>query len=64
MTTGWGQFGHKGHNVNKLSRGTWWCYITNVNVLCLVVSDKNIFPIDSYSKRASSQAGPLNIPCA
>ena len=38
------------------------CYITNVNVLCLVVSDKKIFHIDSYSERASSQAGPLNIP--
>ena len=30
--------------------------------LCLVVTDKMIFPIDSYSERASSWAGPLNIP--
>ena len=38
--------------------------MTNINVLGLVVSDKKIFPIDSYSERASSQAGSLNSHCA
>ena len=33
----------------------------NINALCLVVSDKKIFPIDSYSEPVSSQAGPLII---
>ena len=32
--------------------------------ICLVVSDKKIFTKDSYSERVSSQAGPLNSPCA
>ena len=47
--------------MNKLSRGI-LDDSTNINVLCLVVSDKKIFPIDSYTEHASSQAGPLNCP--
>ena len=43
---------------------TWWCYIINIYALCLVLSDKKIFSIDSYSERLSSQAGPLHSPCA
>ena len=49
--------------MNKLSRGILGD-ATNINALCLVVSDTKIFPIDSYSERVSSQAGPLNSPCA
>ena len=66
MTPGWGPVLAKGSLfVNKLSRGILGdATKLNINAQCLVVSDKKIFPIDSYSESVSSQWGPLNSSCA
>ena len=46
--------------MNKPSRGI----LGDATLQISVVSDKKSFPIDSYSERVSSQAGPLNSACA